>query len=99
MIGYYTKFITKENDREALIKLLSAAADAMASIPECRVYIVNKDAEQSEITWVTEIWTSADAHDAALQTKEARELIPEALTLLTGRPEVITIEPLAGKGL
>ena len=99
MIGFYTKFTTKEGDRDALIALLSEAAASMDTVQGSRMYIVNKDMKDASATWVTEIWDSSEAHAASLQMEGAKELIGKAPPLLTARPEQIQLLPVSGKGI
>ena len=91
MIGFYTKFTTKEGDRERLIELLLRAAASMDTVQGSQMYIVNKDMKDASATWVTEIWDSSEAHAASLGTEGAEELIGKALPLLTARPEQIQL--------
>jgi len=98
MIGFYTKFTTTESKRDAFIEILLEAATAMKAIDDCLIYLVNKDANTANITWVTEVWTNKEAHEASLKMQGAKELISKALPLLTGRPEQIEIVPVGGKG-
>ena len=99
MIGFYTKFTTEENNRDTLAGILSEAASAMQSLPDCRMYIVNKDSRNPKVIWVTEIWTTPEAHMASLQIEGAKELIAKAMPLIIEKPEQIQLLPLSGKGL
>ena len=99
MVGFYTKFITEENNRDALITILSEATGSMHSLFECQMYIVNKDATNPKVTWVTEIWTTPEAHAASLQIEDAKELIAKAMPLIIEKPEQIQLLPISGKGL
>ena len=94
MIGYYTKFKTKPEDRDNLVELLSQAAGSMNKVSGCRLYEVALDAVDSAITSVNEIWTDESAHDASLQTEEARMLIPQAMPLLADKPQQIKLGPV-----
>lgn len=99
MIGFYTKFTTEASNRDALANILQQAASAMLEIEECKAYIVGKDAQDAEALWVTEIWTTASAHANALALEGAKQLIAQALPLLTQKPEQIRLDALSGKGL
>ena len=99
MIGFYTKFTTTESNRDAFVEILLEAATAMRAIDDCRIYIVNKDGNTATITWVTEVWTNKEAHQASLKMEGAKALISKALPLLIGRPEQTEIIPVGGKGL
>jgi|SRR5665213_449551 len=99
MIGFYTKFTTEENNRDALADILSEAASAMQSLSDCHMYIVNKDSLNPKVIWITEIWITPEAHTASLQMEGAKELIAKAIPLLIEKPEQIQLLPVSGKGL
>jgi quinol monooxygenase YgiN len=99
MIGFYTKFTTDESGRDTLLAILQQAALSMQSVEGCQMYIVNKDAVDANITWVTEIWTTKEAHADSLQLDSAKTLIAKALPLITAKPEQIQLVPISGKGL
>lgn len=99
MIGFYTKFKTEEANRDTLVELLTEAATSVETLKECPIYIVNKDHGDPLVTWVTEIWTTKEAHTASLQTDSAKDFISKAMPLLTAKPEQIELLPIAGKGL
>jgi len=99
MIGFYAKFTTAAENRDALIALLSQAAASMSAIPECRIYIVNRDASDASVTWVTEIWDNAEAHQASLKNDSAKALIAKAMPLLSEMPKQTRLDPIGGKGI
>jgi quinol monooxygenase YgiN len=95
----YTKFITIEENRDTLIGILIDASKAMEKIEECKLYIVNEDAHDRTVTWVTELWAEKQAHDESLNNDAAMHLISRAMPLLTSKPEQIVLNPVSGKGL
>lgn len=99
MTGFYTKFTTTPEDRDALVGILSKAAEGMGGVEDCKEYVVGKDTKDMAVTWVSERWADRDAHHASLQVPGARELINEAMPLLTEGPEQIELEIIGGKGL
>jgi quinol monooxygenase YgiN len=99
MIGFYTKFTTEERNRDAFVDILSEAAASMEAVEECQMYIVNNDATDATIIWVTEIWTTKEAHAASLQMDSSRALIAKAMPLIVAKPEQIQLVPISGKGL
>ncbi|PRZ18158.1 putative quinol monooxygenase [Nesterenkonia sandarakina] len=50
----------------------------------CLLYEVGTSEEHPETVFVTELWTSAEAHRESLQLPGVRALIAEAMPLLTG---------------
>ncbi len=94
MIGYYTKFTTKPEDREKLVELLSQAARSMSTLEACNLYRVALDAADPAVTSVNEIWTDEHMHDASLQNESAKVLITQAIPLLTTKPQQARLGPV-----
>ena len=99
MIGFNTKFKTTPENREKFSQVLSRAAQEMITIADCVLYVVSEDENDSSVLWVTEAWTSTEAHDASLTTDAAKALIVEATPLLTERPVQTNLKSLEGKGV
>ena len=94
MIGYYTRFTTKPEDREKLVELLSHATKAMDAVVGCKLYEVSLDATNPAVTSVNEIWTDEEAHDASLQNDDAKALIAQAMPFLTDKPKQAKLGPV-----
>jgi quinol monooxygenase YgiN len=94
MIGYYTTFTTRLEDREKLVALLLQAAKSMSVVEDCKLYEVALDATNPAVTSVTELWTDEQAHDASLQNDKTKALIAEAIPLLTDQPKQAKLGPV-----
>lgn len=97
--GLFGKFTTTPENREALIAILTQAANLMENAAGCHSYIVSKDNNDPSATWVLELWESEEAHDASLTIDGVRDLINQAMPLLTDSPLGVSISPVSGKGL
>ncbi len=97
--GLFGKFTTTPENRDALIAILAQAAALMENADGCHSYIVSKDTNDDTATWVLELWGSQEAHDASLTIDGVRDLINQALPLLTDAPMGVSVLPIAGKGL
>lgn len=94
MIGYYTRFTTKPEDRVKLASMLTKAAEVIRTVDGCKFYGVSADTGDSAITSVNEIWTDEQAHDASLKLDEAKALIAQAIPLLTDKPKQAKLGPV-----
>jgi quinol monooxygenase YgiN len=99
--GLYTKFVAQAGRRDALVALLLEAARGMEGEAGagCEVYIVNTVPSEAEAIWVTEVWSSKEAHAASLALPGTREAIARAMPLIAGVTQQIAVEPVGGKGL
>ena len=74
---------TQPGQREAVVAILTRANPQLAEAG-CLLYEVGTSDEQPDTVFVTELWTSAEAHQESLQLSSVREAIAEAMPLLSG---------------
>lgn len=96
--GLYGKITAQLGQRDALVAGLLEAAALMQHAPGCELYIVNVSATEPDVVWVTEVWSSASAHQASVTPDEVKALIKRNMPLIAGG-ERIEIVPIGGKGL
>ncbi|MGF7033641.1 quinol monooxygenase YgiN [Paenibacillus mucilaginosus] len=92
------KFTAKTGGGEALAGLLLEAAASAQANQACEAYIVHVSDTEPDTLWVTEIWTSEEAHAEALAQPETREAIAKSMPYIAG-VEGARMRPLGGKGL
>jgi quinol monooxygenase YgiN len=85
--------------RDALRDLLLEAANVVANLPGCELWIVNTMPDNPDAIWVTEVWRSEADHAASLAGDDVRAIIARARPLIAGFGERFTLEPVGGKGL
>jgi quinol monooxygenase YgiN len=96
--GLYSKITTHPGQRDALVAVLLDAAALMQHVSGCELYVVNVSPTEPEVIWVTEAWSSAEAHQASLTLDGIKETIKRGRPLIAGG-ERIEIVPIGGKGL
>lgn len=96
--GLYGKLVTKPGQREVVVAMLQRSPDELKSVG-CLLYIVNQDADNPDVIWVTEVWESAESHKASLELPATKEKIAEAMPLLTGEFDQIKLAVVGGLGL
>jgi quinol monooxygenase YgiN len=99
MFGMHVRFNAQPGHGGELASLLLEAADGLRAIDECLIYVVSRSPDDADTVWVTEAWTSQDAHGASLHDEKTRALIERAMPLMAGRPEATQLRPAGGKGL
>ena len=97
--GLVGSFKAQAGQGDALAALLVEAADALDRNADCQLYVVSRSADDLDAVWVTEVWTSSEAHQASLEDQRVREIITEARPLIAGLGERFELSPLGGKGL
>lgn len=96
MYGLIGSFSAHPGKRDELIALMTASVGDM---PGCLSYIVAKDTTDPDRLWITEVWDSAQSHEASLKISLVAETIEKAMPLIAGFGEHTTTEPVGGKGL
>ncbi|KUP25864.1 antibiotic biosynthesis monooxygenase [Paenibacillus sp. DMB5] len=96
--GMYAKFTAKPGERDALAAILLESAAAAEAVAECELYIINHAETEPDVLWVTEVWSSEEAHAASLALEATRAAIGRAMPLIAG-VESTKIRPVGGKGL
>lgn len=82
--------------RDTLIALLLQGSTAM---PGCLSYIVARDPNDADAVWVTEAWTSAEAHKASLALPSVQAAIAKARPIIAAFKDHIETEPVGGTGI
>ena len=80
--------------RDALIALLAAGSEAM---PGNLAYLIAKDNGDADAIWITEIWTSAEAHKASLKLPQVQTAIAQARPIIAGFGTRAEVTPVGGK--
>ncbi|NLS08487.1 antibiotic biosynthesis monooxygenase [Nesterenkonia sp. MY13] len=88
---------TQPGQREAVVAILTRSNPQLAEAG-CLHYEVGTSDEKPDTVFVTELWTSAEAHQASLQLPSVRGAIAEAMPLLTGQMDGFQYE-VAGSPL
>src|SRR5688572_10470131 len=99
MYGMTGKLIARNGKRGELIAILKQAADLIAVVPECHMYIVNEDASNDTHVWVFEVWNDRQAHDNSLTDERVRSLIAGARPLLAAAPDGAELKVMGGHGI
>jgi len=70
--------------RDEVIGILLSGADGLRAAG-CQLYAICTDPADADVIWVSEIWDSAEQHEASLQLPETRAAIGRAMPMLTGQ--------------
>ncbi|MCS7475374.1 putative quinol monooxygenase [Umezawaea endophytica] len=65
--------------------------------PDCVVFLVSRSAGDPDTVFVTEGWTSRDAHGEFFATERAKALVERLQPLLAGESEYVDAVPVGGK--
>lgn len=85
---------------EQLAHVLLEAAKILASADGCFLYMVSIDSQNKDCIWVTERWSSREAHDNSLKMPKVQALIKNAVPLLGEMPKKgVSMEVLGGVGV
>jgi quinol monooxygenase YgiN len=98
--GLHGRLLAVPGRGEELQAILLDAAQALEDDDDCLLYVISRQPDEPDAVWVTEAWTSQDAHRASLQDEATRALIQRAMPLIAELPErTVELRPVGGKGL
>lgn len=75
---------TQPGKRDEIVALLTRRSTELAE-SGCLLYEVGINDEEPDKVFVSELWESAEAHQASLQLDSVRATIAEAMPLLSGQ--------------
>ena len=93
------RLTARPGQRDRVAQILIESGKLFEENAACIFSVVSESAEDANVLWVTDLWTSREEHEAALKQPKLRPFIEEAVPLLEGMPEQIEIRPIGGKGL
>ena len=97
--GLYGKLQAQAGKGPELGAILLKAAALMETANGCILYLVSTTTDNPDGIYVVEVWDTKADHDTSLTLPGVRELITQAMPLLDGPPEGITLDVVGGKGL
>ena len=98
-VGRYVQLKAREGQGDELVEHMLGAAQFLADVPGCELYVINTSAADTDTVWVTEVWSTQAELDASLTIESVKASVARVLPLLAGPPERIDILPVGGKGL
>jgi quinol monooxygenase YgiN len=96
-VARYGKATAKPGNGGELAEMLLAAAAEMEGDPGCELYLINRQADQSDVIWVTELWRSQADLDASLERIRGSSGVAAAMELVDDW-QMIELDLLGGKG-
>ena len=97
--GMQVRFTAQPGHGDELEAILLEAAAGTEAEDDCLLYIVSRSPADPDVVYVTEVWTSREAHDRSLEDEAVRALITRAMPLMAQPPDAQTLAPAGGKGL
>ncbi|MPZ25239.1 MAG: antibiotic biosynthesis monooxygenase [Micromonosporaceae bacterium] len=91
------RLTTKPGQRGRVVEILIESGRRFDDNPACLLYLVTEAADDPDVIWVTDLWTSRQEHQTALADPALRPYIEQAMPLLVGMPEQIPVRPVGGK--
>lgn len=97
-VGVVAKITAAPGKRAELAQALMTAQEHVAKETGTIHYILNEDATDENLLWMWEMYTDQDALTAHMGSQWFKDWGPSLAPFLGGRPELIFVKPLGGKG-
>ena len=98
LYGVFGKFSAQPGKGDELVQHLLQAAAVLGRNPDCVHYVVSTS-DEPDAVWVSEVWTSREAHDRSPAPEDVRALIQQARPLIAGMSDRTELTVHGGKGL
>ncbi|MFT4975489.1 MAG: quinol monooxygenase YgiN [Myxococcota bacterium] len=92
MYGLIGKITSTTGQRATLAGILLRGTGDM---PGCLQYTIAEDATDPDVLWISEVWTSAEAHAASLKLPAVQAAIGEGRPLIAGMERIAATQPLS----
>ena len=96
-VARYGKATAKPGKGGELAEILLAAAAELEGDPGCRLYLINRQADDGDVVWVTELWGSQADLDASRERIRGSSSVAAAMALVDDW-EMVELDLLGGKG-
>jgi quinol monooxygenase YgiN len=93
--GFHATLTAQPGKADEVVEFL-LDAPSLAN-EDCVVFLVSRSASDRDIVYVTEGWSSEEAHGRFFATEEAQELVAKLQTLLVGESVYVDEVPVGGK--
>lgn len=96
-IARHGKMTAREGKAGELAERMLAAAEELESDPGCELYLINRQADDPNVIWVTELWRSQADLDAAVERIRSSDEVAEVMELVA-EGGMVELDLLGGKG-
>lgn len=96
MYGLIGKIVTTPGNRDAFAAIL---AEGVADMPGCLSYVIARDPREADSLWVTEVWDSAESHQASLKLPGVQAAIAKGRPMIASFGDRVETSPIGGHGL
>lgn len=93
--GFHATMTAQPGKGDEVVEFLLDAPSL--SNDDCVVFLVGRSASSPDTVYVTEGWTSQEAHGRFFATEEAQALVAKLQSLLTGESAYLDEVPVGGK--
>jgi len=97
-VAVIAKIPAQEGKRADLARALQTALDTAQSEPGTETYILLEDTSDANLLWMFEMYTDQEALTVHMGSEAFKALGPAIMPFLAGRPELIFVSPVGGKG-
>jgi quinol monooxygenase YgiN len=96
-VSRYGKMVARAGKGPELADLMLAVAEAQEADPGCLLYLLNRQADEPDTLWITELWRSQADLDASIEGLEGNDQVARVRELVADGG-MIELELLGGKG-
>lgn len=96
-VARYGKAVARAGQGGKLAELLLVAAADLERDPGCELYLINRQRDEPDVIWVTELWRSQADLDASIERIRGSDDVAAVMALVDDW-EMVELDLLGGKG-
>ena len=98
-VAVLAKLRSAPGKRDELAKQLQFALDNVGAEEGTLMYILHEDGKDDDTLWFYELYADQAGFEAHGKSEWMKAMGPNVAPLMAGRPELIFLRPVGGKGL
>ena len=95
----HTKLVATPGNSDRLATKFLESVEIQRDNPACELMIVSRSPVEEDVVFLTEVWSSESAWDAARTSPVISEWAADMPSLVAEPPHSVRLDPVGGKGL
>ena len=95
----HTKLVATSGNADRLARKFIESVEIQRKNPACELMLVCKSAEDGDVVYLTEVWSSESEWEEARSNPEIAAWARDMPSLVAETPRSVRLNPLGGKGL
>jgi quinol monooxygenase YgiN len=97
--GQHTKLVATTGNADLLARKFLQSVEIQRDNPDCELMMVSRSPADSDVIYLTEVWSSESAWEGARRSPVIAEWAQDMPSLVAEPPQSVLLDPVGGKGI